>query len=199
VKLSATDYAAKYAEMYEAELIEVARDFNELTEKAQAALRAEFAKRGLELPEANAPEPRTLWRELVTVGRYRDLTEADVAKSALESAVIHSELFDNNLARMNWAVTNALGGVRLQVEVKDQEAAEQILSEGVPESIAFDDKQEFNQPRCSACGSLNISFEGQARKAALASLYLLSLPLPTGPKTWVCGDCGARWEDAEVE
>jgi hypothetical protein len=198
VKLSATDYAAKYAQMSEAELMDVARDFDELTESAQAALQADFAKRGIPVPEPDAPEPQAMWRELLTVGRYRDLTEAEVAKSALESAGIHAELFDDNLARMNWAVTNALGGVRLQVEVQDQKSAEEILSQGIPETIAFDNDEEFNQPSCPACGSLNISFEGRSRKAALASLYVLSLPVPTGPETWVCGDCGARWEDAEV-
>jgi len=185
--------------MYEAELIEVGRDFNELTEPAQTALRAEFARRGLEMPEADVAESQPLWRELVTVGRYRDLTEAEVAKCALESAGIPAELFDDNLSRMNWFVTNALGGVRLQVELQDQKAAEQILSEGVPQSIAFAEDQEFNQPRCPTCGSLNISFEGSSRKAAIASLYLLSLPVPTGDETWRCADCGNRWQGSGVE
>ena len=199
MRMSGSDYASKYAEMYDAELINVARDLHSLTESAQAALRAEFATRALTMPESAAPEQRPVWRDLVTVGRYRDLTEAEVARSVLESAGIGAEIFDENLSRMNWALTNALGGVRLQVDVADQRTAEELLQQGVPESIAFGADEEFSQPNCPTCGSLNISFEGASRKAALASLYILSLPLPAGRERWVCSNCGSRWEAPQAE
>lgn len=47
---SSEDLAAQYARMSESELMDLARSYDGLLEVAQAALRAEFARRGLEPP-----------------------------------------------------------------------------------------------------------------------------------------------------
>ena len=44
------NHAARYSELYDAELMELARSYDSLTETAQAAIREEFARRGLEPP-----------------------------------------------------------------------------------------------------------------------------------------------------
>ena len=53
---SPEDLAAKYAQMSETELMELARSYDGLLEIAKAALRAEFALRGLEQPLVEEPE-----------------------------------------------------------------------------------------------------------------------------------------------
>ena len=87
MKPSPEDLALQYAEMSEMELVDLARSYDGLLEIAQAALRAEFARRGLEPPLVEEPEEWE-FRPLVTVHRYRDLAEAYVGRSLLESAVI---------------------------------------------------------------------------------------------------------------
>ena len=51
--------------------------------------------------------------ELVTLWRYRDLPEALVAKSKLDSADLWCFLADVNMVYLDWFMSNAIGGVRL--------------------------------------------------------------------------------------
>jgi hypothetical protein len=135
--------------------------------------------------------------EFVTVRRYRDLSEAIVARSLLESAGIAAWIRDENIARLEWQYSNLLGGLRLQVKAENQAAAQEVLAQPIPETIAFDEQGNFEQPRCPACRSIDISYEGASRRAALVSVSVLSLPLPRGTTSWTCHACGARWHDSE--
>jgi hypothetical protein len=139
----------------------------------------------------------TEFRELVTIRRYRDLSEAIVARAVIESAGIFCFLKDENLVRLDWQVSNFIGGIRLQVSATDVESAEAILSEPIPEEIVIPDQPGFLQPRCPRCNSTDIAWERQGRKAALASLYLLSIPLPRGSESWTCSSCGLKWVEDE--
>lgn len=133
--------------------------------------------------------------QLVTVKHYRDLSEAIVARSLLQSSGIEAYLCDENFVRLEWQISNFIGGIRLQVASVDEEDAIAILNAPPPEAIDFESDQAYTQPHCPVCNSTDVSFEGSSRKAALASLYLVSLPLPLGRETWACGSCGARWQD----
>jgi Putative prokaryotic signal transducing protein len=137
--------------------------------------------------------------EFVTINRYRDLSEAIVAKSLLESAGIAAWIRDENVARLEWQYSNLLGGIRLQVSARNEEAAREALRQPIPETIAFDQQENFEQPKCPACGSIDITYEGASRRAALVSVSLLSVPLPRGGTSWTCHACGARWRDTEDE
>jgi hypothetical protein len=194
---SPQDFTAKYAEMGEQELMNLARTYDSLTDPAQTALRQEFERRGLEPPlieeETDVPEERNL----VTVGRYRDLSEAIVARSMLESAGIPVYLRDENLVRLDWQVSNFIGGIRLQVEAPDQQQALDLLAQPVQETIPYGEDTEFAQPHCPSCGSTEITFEGASRKVAIPSLFLIGIPVPTGRETWLCNACGTRWEETE--
>ena len=88
---SPENLAAQYAQMSETELMELARSYDGLLEVAQVALRAEFARRGLEPPVVEEPEEWE-FRRLVTVRRYRDLAEAYVGRSLLESRIFQPGL-----------------------------------------------------------------------------------------------------------
>jgi hypothetical protein len=197
---SANPYADQYAELGREQLLQLARDYDSLNDAAQTALRAEFARREMQPPLID--EDEEVSSKLVTIRRYRDLSEAIVARSLLESAGLRVELRDENLVRLDWQYSNMIGGIRLQVEEADAAAATALLDEPAPETIEFAgpfdaSKPEFTQPHCPRCGSLDIVFEGAAQNVAYASLYLFALPLPRGAKAWSCHACGARWEDTE--
>ena len=190
------DFAAQYAAMDEVELMRTARLYDTFAEPAQAALRAEFARRGLEPPlldeDEESPE-----QTLVTVRRYRDLSEAIVARSVIEGAGMPCFLQNENMVRLDWQISNFIGGIRLQVAASDVAAAEEILSAPIPTSIAMEGEPDYIQPRCPRCDSLDISFEGAGRGAALTALYLFALPAPMGEKRWLCNKCGLLWADDE--
>jgi hypothetical protein len=180
--------------MSELELQDLLSDWHSLIPEARTALAAEFATRNLEFAEPQPPvDDAPEFRELVTVRRYRDLSEAIVARAVIESAGIFCFLKDENLVRLDWQVSNFIGGIRLQVASADAEAAKAILSQPIPNEISIPDQPGFMQPRCPRCTSTDISWERQGRKAALASLYLFSLPLPRGSESWRCNSCDLRW------
>jgi len=188
-------FAARYAGSSESELLAVARDYDSLIEPAQAALRAEFARRGLEPPLVADESDEPVQRQLITLRQYRDLSEAIVARTMLEAAGIPVYLRDENLVRLDWQVSNFIGGIRLQVEDSDAQAATELLNQPVSEFISLDDGVAFEQPHCPHCDSLEISFEGAGRALAITSTFLFGIPLPLGRKSWVCNDCGTRWEE----
>jgi predicted RNA-binding Zn-ribbon protein involved in translation (DUF1610 family) len=189
------DLAAQYAQMSETELMELARSYDGLLEVAQAALRAEFARRGLEPPLVEEPEEWEL-RRLVTVRRYRDLAEAYVGRSLLESAGIPAWVADENLVRMDWFYSNLVGGMRLQVDERDEPAAREILEEAAPETITYGEEEVYVQPTCPKCGSAEITLGGGTERGrSLVALYLLAIPVPPREATWHCEACGARWAD----
>jgi hypothetical protein len=195
MRFDSEEFSTTYAKLTQEELLELARAYGSLTEPAQAALRAEFARRQLEPPFIEEISEDQRSHTLVTIRRYRDLSEALVARSLLESAGIYTFLRDENLVRLDWQVSNFIGGIRLQVEDAEAAAAVELLEQSAPTSIPYGEETEFTQPQCPMCGSIDLTFEGRARGAALASLYMLSLPLPLGRETWVCNSCNARWEE----
>jgi len=187
------DLAAQYAQMSETELMELARSYDGLPEVAQVALRAEFARRGLEPPLVQEPEEWE-FRRLVTVRRYRDLAEAYVGRSMVESAGIPAWVADENLVRMDWFWSNLVGGMRLQVDVRDEAAAREILEEGIPETITYDDEEVYVQPACPKCGSAHITLgSGTECGRSFVALYFLAIPVPPRKALWHCASCGAEW------
>jgi hypothetical protein len=195
MKPAPEDLAARYAALSEVELMQIAQDYDSLTDAAQSALRAEFARRHLEPPmigelaEPSDPEVR----QLVTIRRYRDLAEAQIARSLLESNGIKSWIQDENLVRVDWMYSNAVGGIRLQAAREDEPLAEEVLSGQVPPVIAFDEKSEFVQPTCPTCGSHDISSTGSLLNASFVSPSLESGTIPSDGDTWCCNACGGNW------
>ena len=178
MKPSPEELAAQYAQMSETELMELARSYDDLVESAQDALRAEFARRGLEPPPV---EERKEWEfcNLVTVRRYRDLSEAYLGRSLLESAGIPAWIADENLVRMDWFYSKMVGGMRLQVDERDQAAAQEILDEGPPPTISYGEEEAYVQPACPKCGSTETTLGGGTESGlSLAALYVTAIPVP---------------------
>jgi hypothetical protein len=191
------DLVTLYRGMTEDQLLASAIEYDQLTEQAQAALRAEFAQRNMqppELPDRQRPETG----EFSVVGRYRDLPQAQLAKCALDSAGIPCFLRDENTIRLEWVWSNLMGGIRLQVAAADLEAAEAILAQPIPGTIATDTEDVFEQPCCPRCGSLDIVYETKNQKVGMASMYI-GIPLLLNKDAWKCQTCDAEWQDAETE
>jgi Putative prokaryotic signal transducing protein len=189
------DLAAQYAQMSGTELMELARSYDGLREAAQAALRAEFARRGLEPPLVEELGEWEL-RRLVTVRRYRDLAEAYVGRSLLESAGIPAWVANENLVRMDWFYSNVIGGLRLQVDEGNEAAARELLEQAAPETIAYGQGEVFVQPNCPKCGSAEVTLGyGIGSSWPPPASNVSSSPLMPGEETWHCGACGAVWAD----
>ena len=81
--------------------------------------------------------------ELETVARFIDLTHAQGARSALESAGVESFLRDENISSLDWGLMPALGGLRLEVREPDLERAREILAPLLSEHQESTDPEEI--------------------------------------------------------
>jgi hypothetical protein len=133
-----------YSGLSDAGLMELAQDAASLTELAREVLSAEMGSRGIAWKfepasgtnkEATEPRvekersPRGISGPLVMVKRYRDMPEAAVAESILDSAGIDCFLADENTIRMDWLWSNLLGGFKLMVRPEDLEEAKKLLEQ----------------------------------------------------------------------
>ena len=191
--------AANYAAMTDGELQRLARNAESLTELAWDALEDELDRRQLELPEDVASEPRQAleMRELVTVRQFRDLPEALLAKGSLESAGIECFLADENLVRLDWFISNFIGGIKLNVHPADVENARQLLDEPILEGLYVQGVGLYEQPRCPKCQSLDVNFQELDGPIAYMSAFL-RVPMPVQRPAWRCHSCDAEWEDDGV-
>lgn len=77
---------------------------------------------------------------LAVVARFYDLNEASIAASALRSAGLSAEVFDDHWATMNWMARTALGGFRVMLPQDELAAGVELLrSLPEPEPLAEDD------------------------------------------------------------
>ena len=141
------------------------------------------------------PERKSI-PSLVTIQHFRDIPEALLAKGKLESAGIDCVLADGNLVRMDWLLSNAIGGIRLQVPKHDLESAQAVLEEPIPPEFGEEELGEaYVQPRCPRCCSLDFGFEKIDRFWTYGLWLLLSFPIPIRKGSWKCYTCGIEWVD----
>jgi hypothetical protein len=208
-----------YAHQMDGELEKVAGQAYELTEVAREELTTELSRRGIssaiverppiapatpaalgdpppELPPAESQdtaEGEFEFQKMVTIRNFRDLPEALFAKGSLESAGIECALLDDNMVRLDWFISNLLGGVKLQVKPEDAASAEGILSQPIPENFDVPGIGQYEQPHCPKCQSLDVNFQETA-PAAYVTAYL-KVPIPFHRRAWRCHSCNAEWED----
>ncbi len=196
--------ARAYAAMPDAQLEDLASVAFSLTNIALDALKDEISRRGLnivviDLAPQDGPPPR-----LVTIRRFRDLPDALLAKSVLESAEIECFLADDIVIRMDWLWSYALGQIKLRVSDADASSAGELLNASNSPLEKFDVPVigEYVQPRCPNCHSLDLRHDPLTR-AAYATLFsnlffafFLLLAWPKRRIGWYCGDCGC-WAEEE--
>jgi hypothetical protein len=154
-----------------------------------------MAKRGLKMEIAPPRGEDVLeFNETVTLRQFRDLPEALLAKGSLESAGIQAYLVDDNMIRMDWFISNLLGGIKLKVCAEDAEVANEILNQPIPEMLDVEGVGNFEQPACPRCQSLDVS-NGELHKPLAYLTAYAGVPVPVYKHGWTCHACGNEWED----
>jgi hypothetical protein len=138
----------RYARMEDAELEKIGTLPESLTSVARETLGTEMLRRGMKLSETNPPE--AVPSKLVVARRFRDLPEAWIAKSILDSADIECFLADDNMVRLDWFYSNLIGGIKVLVREEDSETAIRLLEQEVPEKFDVEGVGEYDQPDAGA-------------------------------------------------
>lgn len=186
-----------YAGMTDGELLHIAENPEALTEAAWETLEDELDRRHLERrPDPLPPREEIELQNLVTVRQFRDLPEALLAKGSLESAGIECFLGDENLVRLDWFISNFIGGIKLLVKPEDAANARQLLDEPMLEALYVHGVGMYEQPRCPKCQSLDVTYQELHKPVAYVSA-LLRVPIPLQRQAWHCHSCDAEWEDDE--
>jgi hypothetical protein len=192
--------AAQYFGKSDEELVELAEDAPSLTDLAKSALQAEIDRRklGFGLRELIVPTATDIPPNLIALRQFLNLPEALLAKSVLDSAGFESFLADANTIRMDWLLSNAIGGVKLLVRSTDASAADELLKQNTATEFDVEGDGTFTQPRCPHCNSLDVSYQGLNKTWAYGSIAL-GIPYPASHIAWKCDSCGQMWEDAPRE
>ena len=132
----------------------------------------------------------------VLLRRFRDLPDAFLFQSILDSADIECFLGDENTIRMNWFWSNLLGGIKLFVRAADVDAALALFVQPVLDGFDVEGVGEYHQPRCANCNSIEVSFNG-LNKAVDYTRALLGGPRPLHRSLWQCESCGQRWPESD--
>lgn len=72
--------------------------------------------------------------KLVIIARFQGVVAASLAQNKLEEAGIPSFLADAETITTDWLLSNAMGGVKLQVSVHDAERAREVLAQEMDEA-----------------------------------------------------------------
>lgn len=135
----------------------------------------------------------------VIIASYRDLIDAEIVRSRLESEGIDYMIENGNLVGVNFLWSNALGGVKILVPQDKEEAAINILRE----EIVYEDEEKTDEGKgdCPNCGSFEVGKHSRSRLAGILSLLffpivlILGIPLLLEPTHWYCLKCGYKWRE----
>lgn len=187
--------------MTEGELRKLADEANDLSELARETLLTELRGRGLEVElRASAPGPR-LGPPPIILRKFCYWLDALVAKSILDSADIECYLIDENIVRMDWFYSNAVGGIKLIVRPGDRDDAAALLDQDYLEEFYVEGVGLYKQPRCPNCGSFSVCYQPLMKRLAYASFFFFPLlfwvALFAKHVAWMCRSCRHAWEDTE--
>ncbi len=121
-----------------------------------------------------------------TIDRFFHPTDAHIAAGRIESEGIPVFLLGINHASVNWLISNALGGIQVQVPANYAEEARAILAEVAEHQAEQDDL-------CPKCGSVETSAMSNSRKVAFLAVHLFSIPVPWRNARRHCQACGYEW------
>lgn len=140
---------------------------------------------------------------LVTLRTYTSQSELAVVRSLLDSEGIETIVLNENLIQVQPFLSNAIGGIKLQVFEEDYEKADKILTEAslasphnntVDEEKSDDtgDPEDKNskQLRCPFCNSDEVVREKFSLPVFAISILLLGAPIPFISRRYHCFDCG---------
>ncbi|OVE75746.1 hypothetical protein BVX97_03625 [bacterium E08(2017)] len=115
------------------------------------------------------------------------IAEADTLAAQLEMNGITAYVPDQGMVTANPVYANAIGGIRVQVDEADLEAAREILAGNIPSS-------EEGLFECPLCGSDKVQYQQYSKRFAVLTIMLLGLPLLWRKQPYTCNNCMHVWD-----
>lgn len=131
-----------------------------------------------------------------TVATFSQPVEAHLARTKLESEGIVCVVSDEYLVRVNWLLSNAVGGVKLLVAPWDEERARAILRPRPRLVVVADDAEPRGDGEmiCPNCRSFDVYYTRFSRRAAGVFMLVFGFIVPWFNRRWLCKQCGYEWK-----
>jgi len=116
-----------------------------------------------------------------TVKSYTIAMHAYIAKGRLEAEGIPAYIADEHFVTLNWTISLAIGGVRVQVPLAYIEQAQQVISnleQGEYETLDMHESLDDDLIQCPKCHSHETKPVDWLWKLSLVILILTHLPFP---------------------
>ncbi len=141
---------------------------------------------------------------LKTIAQYTDPIQAHIAKGRLQASNIPVIIADEYYIGANWMISNAIGGVKLQVpdefvvqaiqvirrlDAGDYEATDLVFTEDVQEKP----EKESVEDACPYCHSKDIHLLAGSWRLAFIALFLANFPFPYSRLKYQCRSCSRKW------
>jgi len=133
---------------------------------------------------------------LITVATFTNPIEAHIVRGRLECEEIPAFVSHEHHIWAKWSLSQALGGVKIQVAPSLAQQASQIISEinaGVFALTPEADESESEDIHCPKCNSTSIFWRTWSWKLSLFVLFFLYIPVPYSTYLSKCKKCGNRW------
>jgi hypothetical protein len=138
----------------------------------------------------------TIHHEWVTVASFSQPIEAHLARTKLESEGIPCVVGDENLVRVDWLLSNAVGGVKLKVPPHAADQAREVLRPR-PHLVvlAQDDEPADGELICPRCRSYDVYYRRYSQRIAGFFILLFGFLVPWRDRRWTCKQCGYEWKE----
>ena len=133
--------------------------------------------------------------EWITIACYDLPYEAYIARARLEAEGIQTFIADEHTINMQWLYANALGGVKLQVKVRDANWASEILATDFSSDVEEQEGEDVLQ--CPYCGAGRLLPEVIGKRRAFLVFLGLDFPLYPVRRALKCQDCGTVTPESE--
>jgi hypothetical protein len=129
--------------------------------------------------------------ELVTIGSYEFVAEAEVAQMFLRENGVNAFLRDQSIIAMDWLLGNAIGYVKLQVPQSQFETARELLATLTEDSTGDGEGTSVRSRVCSSCGLVLDSVTEICPACSEANTE--TEPISSDAQS----EAGTEWEDDE--
>jgi hypothetical protein len=130
----------------------------------------------------------------ITVASFSQPIEAHLARTRLESEGITCVVSDEYLVRVDWFLSNAVGGVKLLVPVWEAARARDLLRPR-PRLLVVGSAAANGEMICPRCHCDDVYYTRYSRRMAGLFILLVGFLIPWRDRRWECKQCGYAWKE----
>lgn len=130
---------------------------------------------------------------MLTVATFSKPEEAHMLRLRLQAGGVPAFIQDENMVQTDWLYSNAIGGVRVQIDEDDEDRANEILQDPGIEG------EPMGMLACPKCSSTNTAPDELPRRLSFLSLMLAGIPCLFSKTRWSCARCNHAWNERNKE